>query len=1332
MWKRLNALLLSVSLVFGSAGSVMAMENDAGAYTGSAASSISDTMEAEATTGAIDEENMTEDAFSDISTVTEDTGKTSDESAEDIAADSLPTGSEALELQDTEVEMEVTEEANAASYTVTVKNYSTSAGSIRAAVWSDTNWQDDLLWITLQKNAEGNYEGSFQPSKFKHNGKFYIDVYDGKSFVKADTAMVSMPDMLTLETTEFSAKQFTVKLSDVYSPAGVKTLKAAVWTQADGQDDLIWYTAEAQEDGTYLFTVPTKEHGKQKGEYEIHCYLKDNNGFNTFVGKMSVDVPESEIPTSLEVTKQSGSKYQIQLTDEEEYDNLRFAVWSDTGWQDDLQWYTAKAGESENVEGANAYSYTMDLKNHKHAGKFYVDAYDGKSYVTSAEFTAEGIVSAKLSQEWTDEEKGSWKIVVSDIENAEFVKKVQVPTWSQADQSDMIWYDCEKQADGTYVANIDAGKHAYHMGSYISHVYVTDSFGDKVYVGKYTTEFVSEVEKELTVTPNANGSWYTVKLAGYLCANDSVKVAIWSDTNWQDDLHWITMKKQADGSYQGSFKPADFKHNGLFYFDCYDGKTFLAEAKETISQAEKATISVSELTGKGFLITLSDISSPAGVQELRVAVWSEVDGQDDLLWQKAEKQDDGTYQVYISKGDHKRNTGVYLVDSYLTDGNGFKTYTGGVTVTVPEPENKPTLEVTKTDTGYHFETKYIDFDHVASVSYAVWSKVDGQDDLVWYEGSYDAANDSASYDFTIDRHKGLGTYYVHFYVVTTNGTKTGVAGTTFDVAIPSPTIKASVAGSWYRVDVGAFESPYKSQTLEIAVWSASDQSNLKWLTATKKADGGYYINSHTGQHLGYAGGYKAHVYLVGPKGDRTCIGTTQFDCGSAYNLVNLQCDNGNMKLTANFTYNTNIKNVYFPTWSEKDGQDDLLWYQAEKQDDGSWVAYVNIGKHNYVTGKYITHCYVDYTSGERVYTGQTSFTVDPDVSFYTVVNSQTQATGIIQGFADAGSVQVKLWSNNGGKDDVKTYTAKKSGDLWKATFLKANHIHAGFYTAELYVDGEYICTDTFSFDDYRTQETFHSISTAHAAGGGGADHSAVYTNCVEAIEESYAEGFRTIELDVTLTSDGQAVMYHTWNTGILDNYTYSSATTNGPTYSQFMNDTMYGGEYNTSDYREILQYLADHPDVSVLMDTKYTTEVGVRTVYNTMSRVAADMGLVSVMRNQIIPYFFNENMYNWINTSFNFREYHYATYAYGWNPFTTAKFTEICQFCKAKKVTTLSMWDSLATKEIINIADSYGITVYVHTTDSETTAAEKLKLGAAGIITNRITPSAAEALIGIG
>lgn len=51
---------------------------------------------------------------------------------------------------------------------------------------------------------------------------------------------------------------------------------------------------------------------------------------------------------------------------------------------------------------------------------------------------------------------------------------------------------------------------------------------------------------------------------------------------------------------------------------------------------------------------------------------------------------------------------------------------------------------------------------LSRVWFPVWSAVNGQDDLQWYEAKKQS-NGDWTYTVTLARHKGAGTYFIHVY-----------------------------------------------------------------------------------------------------------------------------------------------------------------------------------------------------------------------------------------------------------------------------------------------------------------------------------------------------------------------------------------------------------------------------------------------------------------------------------------------------------------------------------------------------------------------------------------
>ena len=66
--------------------------------------------------------------------------------------------------------------------------------------------------------------------------------------------------------------------------------------------------------------------------------------------------------------------------------------------------------------------------------------------------------------------------------------------------------------------------------------------------------------------------------------------------------------------------------------------------------------------------------------------------------------------------------------------------------------------------------------------------------------------------------------------------------------------------------------------------------------------------------------------------------------------------------------------VYFPTWSDENGQDDIVWYEAELNEDQFWAVVVPLSRHH-SNGIYQVHVYAT-KNGEEVFVEGGSFYVE--------------------------------------------------------------------------------------------------------------------------------------------------------------------------------------------------------------------------------------------------------------------------------------------------------------------------------------------------------------------
>ena len=194
-----------------------------------------------------------------------------------------------------------------------------------------------------------------------------------------------------------------------------------------------------------------------------------------------------------------------------------------------------------------------------------------------------------------------------------------------------------------------------------------------------------------------------------------VRVPIWSDKNGQDDLTWYHADKQSDGSYKVHVDTASHKSDaGTYSVHLYymlDGKrTYVTETKATVPESKlTGKLTISNQTSNGFDVVVTNVSGGGKeVKEVRVPIWSDKNGQDDLTWYHADKQSDGSYKVHVDTASHKGDAGTYSVHLYYML-NGKRTYITETKATVPQvTESQVTGKLTNNGSYYSVRGKYDD------------------------------------------------------------------------------------------------------------------------------------------------------------------------------------------------------------------------------------------------------------------------------------------------------------------------------------------------------------------------------------------------------------------------------------------------------------------------------------------------------------------------------------------------------------------------------------------------------------------------------------------------
>lgn len=366
----------------------------------------------------------------------------------------------------------------------------------------------------------------------------------------------------------------------------------------------------------------------------------------------------------------------------------------------------------------------------------------------------------------------------------------------------------------------------------------------------------------------------------------SVSVPVWSDDKGQDDLVWYHATLQQDGRYRVTVKASDHKnatgkyHVHLYYTQLNGEQIGVTATTTEVSIGKTAnkekpsgrvTIENNNPTTGTFDAVIRDVVSPNGLNEVLVPTWSEVNGQDDLVWHKAVKQADGSYRATIKASDHKNSQGKYLSHVYYVTATGTKEFVTGTATTVHQSKVTGILTITNKNPELgSFDVVISDVfspKGVQSVQVPVWSDQGGQDDLIWYnatrqsDGSYKAS-------IKAENHKNsTGTYHVHLYYIQNDGSRIGVHSATTQVEYHNLTHKTkayikdvnSQTGT-FTVAVDQSAQGKRIKNIRAAVWSQAHQENLSWYTQTP-AGGHTEIGIAAVNHGNKQGDYTTHVYV---------------------------------------------------------------------------------------------------------------------------------------------------------------------------------------------------------------------------------------------------------------------------------------------------------------------------------------------------------------------------------------------------------------------------------------------------------------------------------------
>lgn len=243
---------------------------------------------------------------------------------------------------------------------------------------------------------------------------------------------------------------------------------------------------------------------------------------------------------------------------------------------------------------------------------------------------------------------------------------------------------------------------------------------------------------------------------------------------------------------------------------------------------------------------------------------------------------------------------------------------------------------------------------------------------------------------------------------------------------------------------------------------------------------------------------------------------------------------------------------------------------------------------------------------------------------------------------------------------------------------------------------------------------YHLI--AHACGS--IDEHA-YTNSLEAFEQSYANGHKVFEVDFAVTSDGEIVLKHDWETPKgLPQFENGEI----PTREEFLNAKVWD-QYTTMDIRELLQLMLNHRDIYIVTDSKSKDYEEVRYQFAKINELTQEMSTQdrNHIKSHMVVQIYNNDMYVAVEDTFAPDHYLYTLYMRGLD-----NLDELADFCVEKKIPVVTIPCSWWSAEVAETLHSNGLKIWVHTLNTKEEIQQFREAGADGFYTDESDPGILE------
>lgn len=240
-------------------------------------------------------------------------------------------------------------------------------------------------------------------------------------------------------------------------------------------------------------------------------------------------------------------------------------------------------------------------------------------------------------------------------------------------------------------------------------------------------------------------------------------------------------------------------------------------------------------------------------------------------------------------------------------------------------------------------------------------------------------------------------------------------------------------------------------------------------------------------------------------------------------------------------------------------------------------------------------------------------------------------------------------------------------------------------------------------------EFFQNQLMAHALGGYEGN---IYNNTEEALVNSIRNGYKFVEVDMTLTADNKLVCSHGWDKATCE-ATGIKYTGKAPTYNEFMNWKIQG-KYKTIDAKTVIDYMRKYPDLLVEIDLKKFNAKKTKIMIEQLVNLCDNDESVL---DRILMQFTSEEAFYAIEEVYSFKYYQYFTY----KSKIKDNLNHVIDFCKKNNITSIAVNHTVLTDNMIAKIKANNFYLLAFTIDDAELAKEFLDKGVDTVCTNFVT-----------